>query len=45
VNCKVSDSNIVWCERYKKEKLFVRGKKSTSRDLDASLNSLDRGDS
>jgi hypothetical protein len=26
VNCKVSDSNIVWCERYKKEKSFVRGK-------------------
>jgi hypothetical protein len=26
VNCKVSDSNIIWCERYKKEKLFVRGK-------------------
>jgi hypothetical protein len=27
VNCKVSNSNIIWCERYKKEKLFVRGKK------------------
>jgi hypothetical protein len=26
VNCKVSDSNIVWCERYKKENLFVRRK-------------------
>jgi hypothetical protein len=26
VNCKVSDSNIVWCERYKKEKLFITEK-------------------
>jgi hypothetical protein len=44
VNCKVSDSNIVWCERYKKEKLFVGGK-STITDLDVSLNIPDRGDS
>jgi hypothetical protein len=33
VNCKVSDSNIVWCERYKTEKLFVRGKKVLARIL------------
>jgi hypothetical protein len=45
VNCKVSDSNIVWCERYKKEKLFVKEKKVTSTDLDAPLNIPDRGDS
>jgi hypothetical protein len=36
-NCKVLNSNILWCERYKKEKLFVR-KKSTSTDLDAPMN-------
>jgi hypothetical protein len=44
VNCKVSDSNIVWCERYKKDKLFVR-EKSINTDLDAPLNNPDKRDS
>jgi hypothetical protein len=45
MKCKVYDSNIVWCERYKKENLFVRGKTITITYLDAPLNNLDRGDS
>jgi hypothetical protein len=44
VNCKVLDSTIVWCERYKKEKKFVR-EKSTSIDLGAPLNNPDTVDS
>jgi hypothetical protein len=42
VNCKVSDLNIVWCGRYKKEK-FIR-EKNTSAGFDAPLNNSDRGD-
>jgi hypothetical protein len=31
----MSSSKIVWCERYKNEKLFQRGEKRASTDLDA----------
>jgi hypothetical protein len=31
----MSSANIVWCERYKNEKLFGRKKKRASTDLDA----------
>jgi hypothetical protein len=31
VNCKVSDSNVILSERYKKEKLFERAKKDENK--------------
>jgi hypothetical protein len=43
VNWKVSNSNIVWCERYKNKKLLVREKKVASADLKACVSSPDSG--
>jgi hypothetical protein len=42
LNGKVSCSNVVWFERYKKKKLFLKGEKA-SMDLDAPMNIPDEG--
>lgn len=41
MNYKVSNSKVIWFERYRKEKLFQM-KKRASMNLDAPMNSPDR---